>query len=288
MNRGGRGMTWSGRWATRIALACLAALPVWGAAWADVLTVDRAVELALKHNLDIINAQGGVLDGRGLLYSAYGSVLPKLGANYTRRDARLENQSGEQVFGAVVVPSAFDHQTSKSTTTQLLASWNILDLSGLSAARSARSGSRGAEQRLDAARNDIVLAARRQFYEVVKTIRLADVADRTVGLARDNERRVRALFEVGSVSKSDLPKAQVRTSQSELDSIVAHANIVTQRVNLATLIGIEEAKLGDVDTVLVVAPRAYDEPTVLSEAVKNRPDLVAVKSELAAAHSNLT
>ncbi len=279
-------MTWFGRWAWGLGLAGLAALPA--SAGAELLTVDRTVELALRHNLDVINAQAGVLDGRAGLYSAYGNVLPNLGASYSRTDTRAENQTGQRVFGSFRLPSSFVEQTGKFTSTQLSANWNIVDLSAWSGLRSALAGSRGTRQRRDAARNDIALAAKRQFYEVVKTIRLADVADGTVRSARDNERRVRALFEVGSVSKSDLLKARVRTSQSELDSIVAHANVTIQRVNLADLIGVPEAQLGELDTVLAVGPREYTEAEVLAEAERNRPDLQAAQSELAAARANLT
>ena len=68
---------------------------------------------------------------------------------------------------------------------------------------------------LDAARNDVALSVRRQFYEVVKAVKLAEVAEGSLQLSRDDERRVKAMFEVGSVSKSDLLKAQVRSAQSE-------------------------------------------------------------------------
>jgi len=281
-------MTWFGRWAKRTALACLAATPAWGAAHADVLTVDRAAELALKHNLDVINAQAGVNDGRGALYSSYAGVLPNFGATYGRSKQRFENSSGFRAFGGANVPATFDLQTLTTRSTEVSVDWNILDLSRLSAMRSSQSGMRSAKERLEAARNDVVLTAKRQFFEVVKQIRLADVADRTVRLSRDNERRVRALFEVGSVSKSDLLKAQVRTSQSELDSIVAHTNVTISRVNLASLIGLQEPQMGDVDTVLAVSPRHYDPDSVLVEAGKNRPDIMAARSELAAARSQLT
>src|SRR5262249_16510220 len=199
IDRGGRGMTWFGRWAKRIALACLVATPAWSAAHADVLTVDRAVELALKPNLQVINAEAGVNDSRGALYSSYAGVLPNFGATYGRSKQQFENSSGFRAFGGANVPATFDMQTLTTRSTQVSVDWNILDLSRLSAMRSSQSGMRSAKERLDAARNDVVLTAKRQFYDVVKTIRLADVADRTVQLSRDNERRVRALFEVGSV-----------------------------------------------------------------------------------------
>jgi outer membrane protein TolC len=133
----------------------------------------------------------------------------------------------------------------------------------------------------------VVLAARSAFYNVVQAIRLADVASGALRLAQDDERRVRALFEVGSVSKSDLLKAQVRTAQSQLDSLTAGHTVIRQRIALAKLVGVQETQLGEVDTVLTAAPREYDEAQILSEAARSRPDLRAAAAELAAARAGL-
>jgi outer membrane protein len=130
-------------------------------------------------------------------------------------------------------------------------------------------------------------AVRRQYYEVVKAIKLAQGADGALRLSRDNERRVRALFEVGSVSRSDLLKAQVQTAQSELDSITTHQTIVAQRITLANLIGIPEQSMGEVDTTLAYQPVDYDEAALVKEAIENRPDLKAADASLKSAHAGL-
>jgi outer membrane protein TolC len=133
-----------------------------------------------------------------------------------------------------------------------------------------------------------VLDVKRQFYVVVQQVRLALVADAALKLSRDNERRVRALFEVGSVARNDLLRARVSTSQSELDSLTAHQQVVVQRDLLASLLGIPEAQMGEVDTALVVAPHTYDPAVVLEEASKQRPDILASEAEFSAAKSGLT
>jgi outer membrane protein TolC len=125
---------------------------------------------------------------------------------------------------------------------------------------------RSARSRRLATRNDVVLATKRQFYEVVKAVKLADVATGALKLSRDDERRVRALFEVGSVSKSDLLKAQVRTAQSELDSLTADQTVTAQRIVLAQQLGIAESTMGEIDTLLTFQAGTFDEGQVLDEA----------------------
>ena len=177
---------------------------------------------------------------------------------------------------------------SYQTAPSLNAQWAILDPSALRGLLAARTGLKSAQWQRNAARNDVALEARRQFYEVVKAARLVGVSANALQLARDNERRVRVLFEVGSVSKSDLLRAQVSTSQAELDSIVSEQTLLVQRGGLASCIGVEESKLGDVDTSLAVTLRTFDEAVVLREAVQDRPDLRAALLAVKSAKSSLS
>jgi outer membrane protein TolC len=118
-------------------------------------------------------------------------------------------------------------------------------------------------------------------------VRLADVSSRALQLSRSEERRVRALFEVGSVSKSDLLKAQVQTAQSQLDSLTAIDNVTVQRITLGTVIGVADRDFGEIDTTLSPNALVYDPAQVLDEASKNRPDLKAAELELKSANSAL-
>ena len=88
----------------------------------------------------------------------------------------------------------------------------MFDPSGIVGLSSARSGMKAADLGHQATRADVRFETKRLFYSVVKFVHLSRVSSQALKLSRDDERRVRALFEVGSVSKSDLLKAQVRTA----------------------------------------------------------------------------
>lgn len=254
-------------------------------AQADLLTADRAVQLALEKSPSVLNAEAGVLDARSGVYGAYSGVLPRLSAGFTRSGQWTDHSIGNQAFGGFVTPSrnTFDAQ-SYSTTPELTASWNILNLSSLTGLSAARGGLKAAGLQRQAARNDVALEVRRQFYDVVQAVQLVRVNTDALRLSRDDERRVRALFEVGSVSKSDLLKAQVRTAQSELDSLTASQSVVNRRILLSSVIGIREAEMGEIDTVLTATVQDFDEAALLREAAKSRPDLLAAEAEFKAAN----
>ena len=251
------------------------------------LTVDEAVKMALANNSQIIGANASVLDARGGLYTAYSGILPRASASYTRGGSLSTGQSGSQVFGSFVNVTPLQDQEGYSTTPTLSGTWSVLSLSALSGWMSARNSLKAAQLSHKETRQEVALDARRKFYDVAKAIHLARVSSQALRFARDDERRVRALFTVGSVSRSDLLRAQVRTSQSTLDSLQTHNAISVARITLATTIGVAESALGDVDTVLTAAPQTYDEGQVLAEAEKARPDIMAAQATLRAAKASL-
>jgi len=259
-----------------------------GAAAQPVLTADDAVKLALQRNSQIINADAGVLDARGGVHMAYSGVLPRVSLGYARDGSWTKDSKGTDLIAGRALASNVIEAESYATMPSLSAQWAILDPSALFGLGAARTGLKSAEWRRRATLNDVALEARRQFYEVVKAARLVGVSTNALQLARDNQKRVRVLFEVGSVSKSDLLRAQVSTSQAELDSIISVQTLLVQRDGLASFVGIEESKLGAVDTSLAVTVRTYDEAAVLREAEQERPDLRAALLAVKSAKSSLS
>src|SRR6185295_13600933 len=161
--------------------------------------------------------------------------------------------------------------------------WAILDPSGIVGLSSARAGMKAADLGHKASRADVRLFTKQRFYTTVKAMHLSRVQSRALRLARDDERRVRALFEVGSVSKSDLLKAQVRTASAQLDSTLADHDVITQRLLLAGQLGIPGAQLGEIDSTLSNEHETLDPTGVLEEARKHRPDIQAAEADMKSA-----
>jgi outer membrane protein TolC len=262
-----------------------AALSVAQSSRAELLTADRAVQIALQKSPQVVNAGASVLEARSGLYSSYSGILPHLSANVSRSGDWTDHESGSQVFGGRLISSGTFSSETFRTTPGLSASWSVLDLSAFTGLSAARQGLKAAKLSQTATRNDAALAVRRQFFAVVGAIHLAGVNAEALRLSRDNERRVRALYEVGSVSKSDVLKAQVQTAQSQLDSLTSANQITIQRIALASQLGIAEAAMGEVDTTLTFGSTVYDEAAILAEATQHRPDLLAAAAQLKSARS---
>jgi outer membrane protein TolC len=259
-----------------------------GSASAAPLTADDAVKIALNKSTEVRVANADIIGAKGNLWSAYSGLVPNLALRYGRNEVRSYGQVQSEFIGGQVIPAPAFDQRSKSTTPSISTSWGILNLSNWKELGAAKSGMKATESSRNATRNDVALATRRQFYVVVQSYKLAEVAAGALKRSRDDERRVNAMFQVGSVSKSDLLKAQVATAQAELDSITSNHSILVERINLANQIGIPEAELGDVDTLLTITPRTYDESAIFAEASKNRPDLMAAETAVRSAEASHT
>ena len=108
---------------TIILVGLVAAFP----ARAEVLTVDRAVEIALRRSSSVVNAEASVLDARSGLYGAYSGILPRLSADLTRGGQWTKNSTGNQAFGGnVFPPTTIERDESYFTTPEVTARWSVL------------------------------------------------------------------------------------------------------------------------------------------------------------------
>src|SRR5262249_16818452 len=197
-------------------------LVLWAtAAASQPLTVERAVQIAIQKSSAMVGAEAGLLDARSSLYGAYSGVLPHVSVDWSRDGGKVSSQTGIQLFGVLTTPSAKFDQWNYSSTPRVTGTWPVLDLSALKSLGSARRGTKARELKRQSTRSDVALQTRQQFYLTAGAYHLGSVANAAVRLARENERRVRALFDVGSVSRSDVLSAQVQTANSVLDSVTA-------------------------------------------------------------------
>jgi outer membrane protein TolC len=247
------------------------------------MTAEDAVKIALQKSGDMVRADASVLTARSGLWGAYSFVLPSVSAGAQRNGSFTDRTTGNQAFGSAVVPVRAIDDEAYTGFYGISGRWSVLNPSAIVGLSSARAEMKAAELGHKSARADVTLATKRQFYTAVKSEWLAVVQARALKLARDDERRVRALFEVGSVSKSDLLKAQVATASAELDSTLADHDVITQRLLLASQLGIPQEQLGEIDTTLANEHETLDATGVLDEARKNRPDIQSAEASMRSA-----
>ena len=250
------------------------------------IDVDEAVRIALDQNYtyrqakaDVSAAAGSRLEAiAGLLPSATGSV------SYTESDRTSTLIVIEQ--DGVPIPSLPIPTGSRTKTTASgislrqdfsLPLWYLY--------RSANANARAAQHGHVAAGQDLAFQVRQQFFLVLRAQDLRQVQEEDLRLARDEERRINSMFELGSVARVDVLKARVRVADAEVALIRQQNQVAIERTRLTTLLGFSPNTplqlTGDLSAEVV----AVDSTGAVDEATR-RPDLLQVQGQYGSA-SNL-
>jgi outer membrane protein len=239
------------------------------------LTASDCVKLALERNFSVLNAREGVKEAHGQELSAISPLVP-----YVESSAGVSHRiqgPREYYIPDFDLTLKTDKVTSDSYTYSIQATQSLLNVSDWARFFSARSSFRASRHSFEATRQSVAYQVKTQFYELLKAVKLAEVGRTALELSQDELRRAKALFEVGSVARGDVLKAEVRLSQSMLDLISAENRVKLERSRLAKLMGLPvDALIQVTEDLGEETPRVNVEDAVAS-ALAQRPDLVAVR-----------
>lgn len=195
-----------------------------------VLTLDRALEVALRYHPSIVRAQQALEAAEAQLRSAGAARKPSVdtGAGYTRRTSNTEASRGS---------STSTDGYSASADLDLL----IYDFGRTPAdIRQAAERRLAAEQDWRAAKSDAAYAVRTAFYDLGKARELEQVAAEAVRQFEAHLEQVRAFAEVGQRIRYDVTKAEVDVGNARLSLIDARNSVATSRAALNQSLGLAE------------------------------------------------
>jgi outer membrane protein TolC len=275
------------------------------------LTLNEAVQLALKQNPSILSAVQQLKAEKGLLYQAQANLLPHLAftANYTQQDPGLVRTSGgggtatpnfdllttagpipvNQLFGAV------RFTPTESWNIQLTASQLIWDGgASIASRRAARISEDAAYYSLRDTIDQVVSTVRTQFYQILLNRALIQVQEESVNLLQSQVDDQKSRFEAGTVPQFNVLQAQTSLQNQIPQLITARNNYRISQVNLARTLGIPADRQYASDEPLPVAgkldynPIKYDLASALMTARANRPFLKAQRSNILSGVENVT
>lgn len=251
----------------------------------EALTVAKCVEIALQRNFSVANAREGVNQSIGSRIGAIGSLAPRVqaGAGFGRRiQGPTEVYVPEYNFTVLSDPIRSDSYSYNIQATQ-----NLINVPSWLQYSSANHAVRASRYSYELAKQTVVYQVKFEFYEFLKAMKLAEVSKSSLQLSQDQLERARALFEVGSVAKSDVLKAEVSVSQSELSLIAAENGAKLESARLAKLLGIPVASpLKIVEDLGQETPQVEIEQGV-TKAMGQRPDLLAARETFKSAESSV-
>ncbi len=268
----------------RFMLIWLVGLPVQIAiAASDELSLDRAVQLALRHNPNIDIALQQCRQGEGLLQQARSGYLPQvsLGAEYGRQ------------FIDELTPEEEDNVGHGSISLSQL----IYDFGQTTGAIDAgRFSLLATNMNLQQSFLDVILLTKESFYTVLERRHLVEVARETVSNYEKHLHRAERYYEAGVRTQVDVTNAQVNLSNARLGLVQAQSNLKSALVALNKALGgrpvqgtyevtIEQQPLHLLAQTRPALATSLD--TLLAAAVENRPDMQQVQFLADAAQSQI-
>lgn len=250
------------------------------------LDVDDAVRIALKQNYAYQGIQAGVGISEGARTTALAGLLPRATGdlNYAEGDQTFTLKNLDYIF-VNGVPTAQRDIPLDSKDTGSGYGVNFREDLGLSRwfnYQGSRDDVRASEFGDEAGAQDLAYQVRQQFYLVMRAQDLLTVQEEDLKLAQDEERRVQSMFDLGSVARADLLKAQVRVSEAELALIRQQNQVGIERSRLATLLGYRPETPLRIAGDLEATPMVLDSTQAAAESLE-RPDLKQAQAQLESA-----
>lgn len=244
-----------------------------GAAGAAEITLEEAIDFALKHAPDAVAAETTYLTARADLWDGWGNVAPTVTTSYSASryyDRDAFRMGGYQIPG--YKPPAHYYSASAEVSQPLFAGgalfWGVM--SGRTAEKI------GAASRQEQ-RDKLVVHVAKSYMNVLKTQGLREVAETSLAASRQAEELARARHEAGEISRAEYLKAVVQKGQAEVAAISAAAAATTARLAFFNTVGMEVDDAATFAPVEPTAPRALPPlEDLISTALRTRPDVIKV------------
>jgi len=279
------------------------------------LTIDEAVQLALKQNPSILEQIQQLKVQKGLVYQAQARLLPQLTAatNYSQQDNAL-NPPSTFPFDVLVVPvgqnlvvgpsgrsnafpvpipsSAGANQTWQVTLTASQLIWD--GGATIASRRAARINEDQAYYTLRDTIDNIISTVRTQFYQILLDKALVQVQEESVNLLQSQLEDQQSRYEAGTVPQFNVLQAEGTLENQIPQLIAARNNYRISELTLARTLGIPADRQYTTDNPLPVDgeltfnPIKYDLGSALIAARANSPFLKAQRSTILASVENIT
>ena len=289
------------------------------------LTLDEAVQLALKQNPSILQQIQQLKVEKGLFYQAQSKLLPQItaAASYSQQDSALTPSrsvgGGRADVDLLAIPAGqplvikSDGTTNaqrvpirglfSSSSSTALESWQVtLTASQLiwdggatiASRRAARINEDAAYYTLRDTIDLVVQTVRTQFYQILLNRALVQVQEESVNLLQSQLEDQKSRFEAGTVPQFNVLQAEGQLQNQIPQLITARNNYRISQLTLARTLGIPADRQYATDNPLPVAgelgfhPIKFDLSSALIAARTNRPFLKAQRSIILANVENIT
>lgn len=263
-----------------------------------VLTLDKAIGIALQQNTQVILAENVVEGQQGNVLSAIGELLPTLNAFGSWSRQNLETQT-VYIQGVGNLPFA-QSSTSNSFRTSLSTGVTLFNgFANTSNLSRARAASLSSELSLDRTNQTVIYTTTQLYLNVLRTEQLLKVAQDNLKRSMRQLERIEESNRIGAVALADVYRQQVVAGNDEVSVIQAKNNYDRAVADLVFYLGLnaldayrfaDPAIPTDIDITEFRSVNAQylDVRALLDRALEFRPDYQSAIENLNRAESGVT
>ncbi|NNF07459.1 MAG: TolC family protein, partial [Candidatus Eisenbacteria bacterium] len=258
------------------------------------IDVDQAVETALQKNWGFKQNEATIAGAAASKSQSLVGMLPSASGSYTYQKSKTDDTGKNQ-------PLLFETDNEGNPTNVLnsgdlittsesgFRTWSVnfredLSLSQWYNYKSAGQNVDAAHLGRDAAAQDLAYTVRTQFYLALRAEALLIVQNEDFDLAQNEFDRTQTMYELGSVPKVDVYKAEVRVADAEVALIRQRNAVELEHARLATLLGMQPTQRFDLVGDLSGLDSVVDSTQAMSDAL-TRPDLRQAEMNLRSANT---
>ena len=194
------------------------------------LTLEESIQIALDRSLELHSAVEGVVGSQFRQKGAFTNFLPTWTGQYSYTRPNLPTPIG--VVGQGVSGASRNVSNFSTTANQPLFTGG----SNLANYRLETYGVDISKTNVEVVKRDIVLQVRAEYYNILKALKLRDVAEQNVKLFEAQLDVSRAFFEVGIVAKNDVLQAEVNLANARQGLIKAENDLAVAKASFNRLL----------------------------------------------------
>lgn len=264
---------------TRAAQVALAALLLaWPAAAQGprTLSLDEAIRLSVQRDPAAVAAEVTLSNARSEQLATRGALLPTI--NLNSWFANSSNERFDQSTGRLV---------SESYTAQVQGSYELFSFGRrLANLRSAGAAVAAADAQYDAQRFNTVLRTTEVFYAAAAASDIAAAAEQRMQRARQQLTVAQTRLELGTVTQSDVLRAELELGNAEVALLDAQAALRNTQLELGRQVGVAEAVRTAPAALPERAPALPPTETLIAIAEGSSPTVTAAEMTARARHAD--
>ncbi len=261
----------------------------------EKLSLNDAITIALNSSTSVIKNSNSIAAYKSDLKSAYGNLLPNLslGGNFNWQRV-TDNGGTKQIdyFGNLqtIGPSQTD---SRNWSVSAGGNVTLFDgLSNLAGISQSKNNLQAARSSLEKLKQDVVLQTVNLYTQIISNQKLLDFQEEDLKYNEGLLDRVKQMFDLKMISKSDVFSQQAQTANSQVAYLQSKNNLEKSKVNLLTFLSIDPSKQFQFDSTA----SAVSDSSLLTRssmdlfdiALKNRQDYQSMMYQVESGHNQLT